>query len=350
MVMRRVLRLVLAVVLLLAVAAPVLADRETATFFADRGEKALKDQDASGAEEHFRRALEEDADYAPARFGLARALIAAEMREDGVAELKQAVTQLGGDPDWKATLKKARKLLDEIDRVGAELRGLVDAHVADLVSFAKKWMKKDVDAAVRALRAALRLRPGHAKAAQMIESLGLSAKGPPQSIFDGATLSGWVDMGPPTWKAENGVIVGDVKEGAYIDRSEAMFEGDFDVLMEARLLESYKGPSYFALCPTFDGRDGHYALGVLKGKFLFQEDVDADTDREFYNANPPHDFETEDWHVYELRFRGKRVVALIDGQQIAVDSERPDARSGGFIGLTCQDCRIEIRRVEVVPR
>ncbi len=350
MLMSRVIRFFVVAALLLAVSLPALADRETAGFFADRGEKALQAKDASGAEDHFRRALEEDETFAPARFGLARALIAAEMRDDGVVELKLAVEELAGDPEWKSTLRKARKLLDELDRNGAALRALVDTHVEGLVALAKKWMKKDTETAVRALRSALSLRPGHAKASVMIESLGLSAKGPPRSLFDGSSMTGWMEMGPPHWKLEGGVIIGDAKDSAYIGRSEASFEGDFDVLIEARLAASHQGAPYFALVPAYDGRDANYSLGLLKGKFLFQEDVDADTERDFYNRNPPNDFEAEDWHVYELRFRGTRVIALVDGQQIAVDEERADPSGGGFIGLKVQDCRVEIRRVEVVPR
>ena len=345
-----VLRLLVTALLLLAVATPVLADRETATFFTDRGEKALKADDAPGAQEQFQRALEEDATYAPARFGLARALIAAEMREDGVTELKRAVAELGGDPAWKATLQSARKLLDDIDKSGAQLRSMIDAHVTDLVAFAKKWSKKDEDTAVGALRAALALSPGHPKASQMIESLGLSAKGPPESLFDGISTAGWMELAAPHWKVADGAIVGDVKDAAYIARSERMLEGDFDVLMEARLAEAYEGPSYFALAPAYDGQDGHYSFGLLKGKLLFQDDVDADTDREVYNANPAHDFEPEDWHVYELRFRGKQVTALLDGVEVAVDTERSDARKRGFVGLKCQHCRFEVRRIEFVPR
>jgi tetratricopeptide (TPR) repeat protein len=341
---------VLAVAALCAAPPAVRADRETAEFFADRGEKALKDGDASAAEEHFRRSLEEDEAFAPARFGLARALIAAELREDGLEELKRAVDELRAESSWKSEQQKARKLLDELDKAGAQLRKLVDAHVEELVAFARKWMKKDQDTAVRALRAALTLAPGHAKAAQMIESLGLSAKGPPEPWFDGTSNAGWIEMGPPRWKVEDGAIVGDVKDGAYIGRTERMIEGDFDVLMEARLVEEHDGPSYFAVAPAYDGRDGHYSLGLLKGKLLFQEDVDAETDREVYHANPPHEFDAADWHVYELRFRGSRVIALVDGQEIAVDESRPDARSGGFVGLKCQHCRFEVRRVEVTPR
>lgn len=343
-------RVLLSAGLLVALAFPGHADRETAEFFADRGEKALKADDVSGAEEHFRRALEEDATFAPARFGLARTLIAAETRDDGIDELKRAVRELGTETSWKSAHAKARKLLDELDRSGVALRKLVDDHVAELVSFAKKWAKKDQDTAVRALRAALALAPGHPKAAEMIESFGLSAKGPPEPLFDGESMAGWMEMGPPTWKVDNGAIVGDVKDAAYIGRTERMFEGDFDVLMEARLAEAYDGPDFFALAPAHDGQDAHYSFGVLKGKLLFQEDLADGEDRELHNANPPNDFDPGDWHVYELRFRGSRVTALLDGEELAVDEERPESKMRGFVGLKCQHCRFEVRRVEVVPR
>jgi len=346
----RAFRHLLVAALLCVTALPVLADRETAVFFTDRGEKALKAGDGADAEAQFQRALEEDATYAPARFGLARAFLATEKRADGVSELKRSIEELRGVAEWKSTLGKAESLLDEVDRSGAELRALVDAHVEELVSFARKWLKKDEDIAVRALRAALALRPGHAKAAEMIESLGLSAKGPPRELFDGETLTGWIEMGPPRWEAKDGVITGNVEDAAYIGRTLESFEGDFDVRMEARLAEEHEGAPYFALCPAFDGKDGHYSLGLLRGKVLFQEDVAPETDREVYHANPPHDFEPTEWHVYELRFRGSTVTAFLDGTQLAVDDKRPDTRKGGFIGLKCQDCRVEIRSVQVTPR
>ncbi len=339
----------LAAALVACVAGLGLADRATAQFHAERGDKALKAGQAAEAEQHFTRALEEDATYAPARFGLARALLANGHRDQGLDELRAALDALGGEKAWKSDLAAARKLLDDTDRAGAELRAQVDAHVEALVAFARKWRKKDEAQAVRALRAALALRPGDEKAAALIEELGQSPKGPAVELFDGRSTTGWVAMTDQVWTASGGTLTGSTKTDPYIGRSERYVEGDFDVSVEARLLESFEGPDYFALAGASDGKDAHYVIGLLRGKLFFEEQRSGDDDRTFVNTAPAHDFDAAQWHRYEMRFRGDHVTAYVDGVELAADAERPASKRAGFVGLIVQNCKAEFRHVRFTP-
>src|SRR5262245_42001998 len=83
-----------ALVLAAAVAA---ADRTSAKFFEERGDKAMAAKQYVDAEAHYRKALSEDATYHPARLGLANALAAEDKRDEAIAELRQVVA------DFKAT-------------------------------------------------------------------------------------------------------------------------------------------------------------------------------------------------------------------------------------------------------
>ena len=343
----------LAIVLLVAAGATaVRADRETAEYFAKRGDKALAGDDHDEALDAYRRALGEDEHYLPARLGVARALLASDSREEGLAELRALVALFDGadvPKEWRKHRKAATSLLEDVDAAGANLAESVRKHCDELVAFARKWRKKDEDAAVAALRTALRLLPGHAAAATMIEELGHSAKGPPREMFDG-TLNGWIDMGPPDWQVQDGAIVGQIEDAGSIGRTVDVFEGDFDVSVEMRQIEEYAGPSLFVLAPTYDGRESHYSFGLIKGRFSLWEKAEGEEDRTVFTVNPPNEFDETEWHRYELRFRGDRVQALVDGKSIGLDRKRPPERRGGFVGLKVQNVRAAFRNVIVTPR
>lgn len=341
-----------AALLVCAVAALALADRESAEFFADRGSDALRKRDHAEAIVQFKKALEEDAGYHPARLGLAEAYLADDQKDVGLVELRRFVGSVRGDEqaadEWKSELKKAERLLSRIDAVGSELEERLDEHRADLRKFARKWQKKDPAIAIRALRQALAIDPNDEDAIEMIEALGASPKGEPVQLFNGRNLDGFTEMAFPTWKVEEGYLVGELKDGAVVGRTEQLFEGDFDVIMEARIVKEHPGPSLYALAPCSDGLEGRYGLGALNGRIFWEESIDEDSDRDI-TFLPPSTFQKDEWNTFELRLRGDKAIAYLNGEELGVD-ERPERRMKGFVGLVVQNCVFQIRRLEVVPR
>ncbi len=335
------------------------ADRETAEFFAERAAKALRAKDYEEAAKHYRRALSESADYLPAQFGLADALLGAKQRDEAIEQLRAGVAAAEALDDvpraWRSAVDDARKRLASLDVVGNELRKIEDDHVAALVAFARKWRKKDTEVTEKALRQVLVIRPGHAKATDLIESMGLSAKGVARSLFDGRTLAGWTDMGFPDWQAKDGAIVAEVHDSAYMGRTDAVFEGDFDVRMEAKLIKEHTGPWLFGLCPAYDGKYSHYTLGLFRGRILWQDDFpveEKESDREIVDMSPSSlakKFDKYAWNTFELRFRGGVVHALVNGEEVGQE-ERPAHRAGGFLGLKAQNCNVAFRAIEILVR
>jgi tetratricopeptide (TPR) repeat protein len=345
----------LAAVLALAAGAA-LADRETAQFTAGRADKALaakKWEDALGL---YRKALDEDATYLPARYGLAQALVGSGASAQAVEELRAFVDAVRAtDPppaEWKTLLAKAEKQLADLDASGAALQKLLDQFADDAASLAEKWLTKDPAFAERTLRRGLRLKPGHAKSAQLLEKLGKSASSEVISLFDGKSLKGWEFANPPIWQVIDGEIVGDVRDAATYTRSERRFEGDYDVRLEARRIEEHPGPTWYGVLPAWTAEENCYDLGNLGRKIVWFEGLGKGKDRDIVNV-PYEDlktpFDPQKWNLFELRIRGGKATALVNGEVVGED-QVPATRKGGFIGLKVQDVKAAFRKIEVELR
>ena len=66
-------------------------------------------------------------------------------------------------------------------------------------------------------------------------------------------------------------------------------------------------------------------------------------------SNLRQSFDKTGWNSYELRFRGGEVEAFVNGESIGTD-KCAENRLRGFVGLKVQNCKVEIRKVEVVLR
>ena len=121
---------VAAVAVLVAASFHALADRDSAKYFEERADKALRAKEWGEAEQGYRKALTEDPTYHPARYGLGEALLGAGQRDAAVAEFRKFVTDAKSTtplPDgWAAVIQKAEKRLEGLDVAGNELRALVD--------------------------------------------------------------------------------------------------------------------------------------------------------------------------------------------------------------------------------
>ncbi len=341
---------------LLLAAAVASADRDSAKFFEERGDKSFAAKQYADAEAHYRKALVEDATYHPARYGLANALAAEDKRDEAIAELRRVVADIKATPDplppgWTEVRGKAEKRLEQLDAAGTELRGIVEVQVAALLQTARKWAKTDAETAIKACRLALAIRPGDPKATELIESLGASPKGEPIPLFDGENLDGWADVGR-AWSVQDGAMSGIAKDCALIARTEKWIEGDFDLRAEMKLAEDLPGATLFGLAPCSDGKESHYTLAWFDGRVLLQEDFGGDPkDRVAYDQPPPSEcaWKKDDWNLYEIQFRKAEVRIAVNGHQVFAEP-RPAARKGGFVALKVQDCRALFRRVEYVPR
>ncbi len=57
-------------------------------------------------------------------------------------------------------------------------------------------------------------------------------------------------------------------------------------------------------------------------------------------------FNVFEWNTYELRFRSREVIALVNGDEIGRE-ERPEWRPGGFVGILVQNLKVAFRKIEV---
>ena len=347
---------ILCLLVLLAAAVPALADRATAEFFAGRGEKSLQAKEWPAAEEHYRRSLQEDEGYLPARYGLAQALLGSGKTAPGIEELRKFTESVRADAaasaEWKALLAKADRQLQDLDLAGAELRKILDRYADDLAALARKWAPKDPATAARAARRILELRPGDKEATALLAKLGGSPKGPAVPIFNGRDFTGWDTPNTVVFTVEEGVVIGNARDGNYFARHTREFTGDFDVILEARFLEERSGVPVMGVLACFRGPYDNYFFGLLNRKVTFYDKEKEGEERSVAKL-PLSDVKAAvdpaGWNTYELRFRRDEVTALVNGEVVATDP-RPQRRDGGFIGICLQDSKVAFRRLEVQPR
>lgn len=349
-------RPLLALALLLAVAATARADRATAEFFAGRGEQALKAKTWEEAEKMYRRSLEEDATYLPARHGLAQALLGSGRTGPGIEELRAftaAVNAAADAPaDWKALAAKATKQLADVDVSGAELKKILDRYADEFGALARKWAAKDRATAELAARRVLLLRPGDAGAEEVLKQMGGAAKGPVVPLFNGTNLTNWEKGGFPQWQVQEGLVIAEASDGAYVIRSQKEFSGDFDVRCEIRMIEERGVDPLASVLATWKSDYDYYGVGLLNRKLYVHERVAESDSRVVARVTPSEfkgNFEPLGWNQWEVRFRGNEVAVFLNGTELSREP-RPAKRDKGFVALMIQVAKAAFRGVEVLPR
>jgi len=345
-----------AILVFLAFVPGVLADRDAAVYFSGRGDKALQEKDWVAAEEHYRKAIEEDETYLPARLGLAEALLGAEKRAAAIEEFRTCVRECEKAPDSKETqtiLETARKRIKEIDEAGSALEEIIDSHVKELLALARRWKKKDPQLFEVILRRILKLRPDNAAAVTLLEKAGMSATSKTVSLFNGRDLTGW-SMGFPTFQVKDGMIIAEIRDSAIMGRSETYCKGDFDIRAEMKFLEARPGPPLFGLIGGFRGDMNYCIFGFLTGMVTWEDYTDGtDSGRRTILAKQPEAFGDpilqENWNTFELQFRGREIIAVVNGKVIAKD-RRPPERDEGFVGIIVQNAKVAFKKIEVTRR
>ena len=336
-------------------ALPAHADRDTAKFHHSRAEKLLAKKQYAESEKLFRKALEEDEGFLPARFGLAKALMETEQKALAVAELRRLCSDARAAKDmpatWSTIVRKARKLLAKFDELGTAYQRLLDKHVNALLAFANKWRAKDPDVALKAVEQALTLLPEHEKALDALAEMGKERLPPAQPLFNGENLKGWFQMSAPTWTVKDGILTGRPGENAFAGRTLKRFEGEFDVIFEARMGEKTGRVAHFVVS-VMESHSEKTSFGWLKDAVSVMEYAGSKEHEELFDilpdkADPP--FNVKEWTVYELRLRPDKIHCLINGKEVYVFDRRAQ-RASGYVGLVVQACVLEIKRVEIRQR
>lgn len=327
----------------------------------DAGNEALKGKYYAAAREKFERALEEDPQLVEAWCGIGLAQAGEGKEDEALASLRKGLGLL----EAVAPLEKSRLAMYEaaLDKLGdlssrdAELTKLMRKQADTLLGLGKKYASKDADAAAKALFQAIRLAPENTRVAKMIDDLKAEARGHSVSLMTGALKGMWSWIDPPEWSYEGGIISGDVKDAAMLVKSDRVWSGDYDVLVEARLVDTYPkaGAAFFAVMPAWVKDTPTAKFGVLSGKVHWQDQMNPDDkDSTDLLDMPVQDVEgggidPKEWNTYEVRLRGRDMSVYVNGKKLA-EAKRPKERTGGHVVLLVQLCKAEFRRVEVTPR
>ena len=230
-------------------------DAELAKFLLDHGRKALDKGDEEDALTKLEKARVEDPTLHEATYWIGATHEKLDNRARAVEEYRTYVEALESEAnarklsrDESSLLKKARSRLDTLDAANRAVEKSNLAFIDKLIDFAAGAKKKDPELAIRALRIALDLVPGHADAANALSELqGPTSTGSPvlegfddtwdliKSVGFGVN-DGWTyDKGDPKLTISKGVP-GSLSRSLnrFDSGSQFGFEADVSFLKQAR--------------------------------------------------------------------------------------------------------------------
>lgn len=335
------------------------SDPEVAKAAMEAGRAALGRKDWAAAAAQFQRAIDEDGSLLEAWLGLGEAQAGGGDRTKAAQSFRFLLGSIEELPERSgeqlALYTRTRKRTAQLGRDDAALDVLVRKHADALAALSVKWATKDPAAAAEAARAALRIAPDHPKAADLRTRATQGPSGKAIAIFNGRDGVGFEPL-TKEWTVQGGLLVGEVREGAYLLSSQQRWAGDYDVVMEASVLESYSasGPPMIGLLGAFADRDHHLMLACLRKGILWRETFGpADADSRDHADVPLERIDPtlspKSWISYEMRFRGRQVIAVVAGKEVA-RIPRPKDRPEGPIVINVQCCKAAIRRLEITPR
>jgi hypothetical protein len=145
-----------------------------------------------------------------------------------------------------------------------------------------------------------------------------------ESLFDGASLRGWVNEGGANFRVTDGVIT--VDSGAYSWlRTERQY-GDFELTVEFKT--------------AADGNSGIFLRSAANSKAH-----ETGYELQIYDAHPKYPtgsilnaaavknirFRPNEWNRYEVKAKGKRILVKLNGKQVLDLTDDKSLR--GHIGL-----------------
>jgi tetratricopeptide (TPR) repeat protein len=338
----------LLLVSLLAVPAGARADRVGAEAHHALAQKALAAGEREQAEASLRKAVAEDATFLPARLALGEALLARGQVTEGLAEVRAAAaltTDAAAVAAWPTEAARAKKRAQELEATATALAARVDKHVADCLALAAKWAEKDPDLARGLWERVLRLRPENAEAKAKVavpEEPGGKITPHFQSAYgyDTYGLQGGLEV-------KDGVVsvtAGSVASGAWA--LAGVPSPDYDWRGEVRILKATGKPTVGLM--VLYGKGDFSSIGIEDGR-IFWDEYQNDKHALAFAKDPKSAGVTVDlstWTRFEIRFRGEKAEAWVNGKRVA-ELPRRNPKNVGTPGIHLTQCRAEFRNLSV---
>jgi hypothetical protein len=336
--------------LLLLLATPAGADRETADFFVGKARAALDDDDRAEAGKWVARALEEEPRYAPVLLVAAEFARRQGANADAVKHLEACVAleDVAGLSSRETTaIAKAKEMLAALDPARFAYEKIVDDYVARVKSIVERHAK-DEALVKECWRHVLLVRPDDQTARRGASGVGIAdGGGDGVVLFNGKSLEGWTG-GPPEWSVRDGLMVGSVSDSAVVSRCLREVAGDYTLTVELRVVRNHGRDPLCGVLLGVRGSYDHFGLWIWPDSWRFEHQT-GEHERDELHRKPFRNFEGGEFklskfNTYKVEVHGKRVTGFVNGTKIWSTSgaTRP---LDGFVGLWVQEQEVEIRRV-----
>jgi len=341
---------------LLLLITPLLADPETADFFLTRAKTALDAGQLEKATKFIDRSLEEEEGYLPALLMKARVALRGGEKAEAIRHLEAVLKkkQTASGAAERRAVAEAEEMIGKLDRARLEFDKLRSEYIDKLLELARESAKRKPKLAEACYHQILAVQPDHAEALRKLQSKSKSkGKAKPRvrgvQLFNGKNLKGWSGEAP-SWTVNDRILNARLDGIAQINQYKDEVKGNFEYICEPRFVETMGNDPLIGILFGGRSRYDHFGLWIWDGSLRLERQTGEHARSELQRKSAlrlPGDYDREEWHVYKIVHKSKRITVFVDGEEV-FSFAGADRALDGFVGLWAQDSLIEIRKITLV--
>ena len=343
------------------------ADDELVAFLVKEGRAALDKGKTDDAIAKFRKATSEDRHAPQAWAWLGQALEKKGDKPGAIAAYRAVAPAVaerrragGLTPEVEEVVKRATTRLAALAPGEADLRQMLEAHLADLLSLAHATLEKDPAAARRALDAAMRIAPDHPTVRELAGKLGVEARapeasGPPRKDGDlEAGIATWDDLiARKAIESDHATYDESTLQYEVRDKGEIAWADPPPTTGERFVLDLEMRVTDRTAVSSHAGWAFHERGDAFVSAFLTDEEVvlfqaAGDDRKDLARADVKRPKDATVWQRLTVSVEGgRRVTVAVDGKTLITRDLAEAFEGEGRIGIWTQRARVEYRRLRV---
>jgi len=297
------------------------------------------------------RSLGEEQDYLPALVMKARLAQRQGKKAEAIRHLEAVLARKGaanGD-DARRAVQDAVELMAKLDVARAEYEMILAGYVDKLLGIARGAEKRSPELANACYRQILAVRSDHPEALRKLKSPAKAAPKPRGTpLFNGKDLEGWTGKAP-AWRVEDRVLHARLDGVAQINRYREELEGDFELVVELRLIDKMGNDPLVGVIFGGRGPYDHFGLWIFEDSLRLERQTEERKRSGLQRRSVrrmPGKFTRKRWHAYKIVRDSKRITVFVDRKEV-FSFAGADRSLDGFIALWVQDSLVEIRSVRL---
>ncbi|MFA5795461.1 MAG: hypothetical protein WC980_10410 [Candidatus Brocadiia bacterium] len=343
---------------LLAVAAIIGADDESAKVYLKKSRELAQKKDYAGALTNLRKAIDESTEMPDAYFE--RGLLFYDVKELGEAakDFNKAADLLRSKTELTAPQKEMQRkiniCLQECNKIATEFSDINKKYISRFVSLAEKYQDSGDEYLVSMLTWLSTKVPGDRevkdKLGKIKDIILTQTKSCMLPLFNGSDLNGW-EIPPPYWSVKEGEIVGDVMRGSCPFKSGVILSDNYMLSVNCSIKEAEAMNA--AGLAIASREDGLYFFGIyeksiylIRFSAIMQGGQKSMSGKCLAKRALPESLDYNGWAEITAKVKNNEFIGYLNNE-VQFNIKVPEEKAGfkGAPGLFIQNCKAHFKEV-----